>query len=502
MSLNTDASEGTNSNINININININSESDLGLAHPKGMWVLFIMQMLSMMGFSIVFALLVLYCSNYLHMQDESSYAVTAAFNALVFVTSMPAGWLVEKYLGFKKGTFLSIILGVIGLLVMAVPMKSAMLLGLGIFICSNGMSVPCLYVLLGNLYGKEHPKREDGFVLAYIGMNVGSFITSLFSGTISETVGFWAAFIVGAVAIALMFPILIFRHQVFKENRKYSLNENYLGLFFSFLMVCSTVLLTIFSSISNGLMLILGFASLIYVLLVAKQEGGHAKKGLVIFTLLTTVSIIFWTLYSLAPSLLMLFTERYVDRMVGSYQIPTANLSSLNPFFIVTMGLLLSYVLRKLKQKKGFAMSTTTKFGLGTVLMGVGYLILALSLFFDPSYIKISLYWIVLSYFFQTVGELFVGPIGYAMVGELVPISRIGMMMGIWQLSTGIAGALSNYLADYATPSEATIKLSNKLAEMSYEHAFLIYGAVTVLVGIGIGLSAKKIRTYLATEI
>ncbi len=468
-------------------------------SHPKGMGTLFLMQMLSMMGFSIVFSLLVLYCTTYLHIKDQSAYAVTAAFNALVFVTSMPAGWIVERFLGFKRGTLLSIILGVIGLSVMAIPMKSAMLLGLGIFICSNGMSVPCLYVLLGNLYGKSHPKREDGFVLAYIGMNVGSFITSLFSGTISEKMGFGVAFIIGAIALACMLPILWTRRHIFVETRIYTKQEHGWGLLLSLVMISCTVTLTIFSSISNALMLILGFASLGYVIWLAKKENEHAKRGLIIFTLLTSVSIIFWTLYSLSPSLIMLFTERYVDRMVGSYQIPTANLSSLNPFFIVTMGPTLSFLLAYLKRKKQFVLSTTSKFGFGTVLMGIGYLVLGCSLFFDPSYTKIALYWIILSYFFQTVGELFVGPIGYAMVGDLVPISRIGLMMGIWQLSTGIAGALSNYLADYATPSDDTSHFSMRLNELSYEHAFFIYGAVTVLVGISIGLMSGKIKRYLA---
>lgn len=467
--------------------------------HPSGMWTLFVMQMLSMMGFSVVFSLLVLYCTSALHIKDEPAYAITAAFNALVFVTSMPAGWIVERFLGFKRGLVLSTVLGVIGLSIMAVPTKLAMLLGLGIFICSNGMGVPCLYVLLGNLYGKEHPKREDGFVLGYIGMNVGSFITSLFSGTISLSIGFWAAFMIGAAAMLVMLPFFWIRRHVFTETRSYSSGERWLGLFLTLLMICCTVLLTIFSSISNALMLILGFASLGYVLWIAKGENEHSKRGLVIFTVLTTVSIIFWTLYSLSPSLLMLFTERYVDRWIGGCQIPTANLSSLNPFFIVTMGPLLSYLLAYVKRKKQFVLSTTSKFGLGTVLMGIGYLILGLSLFLDPSDFKIGLAWIVLSYFFQTVGELFVGPIGYAMVGDLVPLSRVGLMMGIWQLSTGIAGALSNYLADYAAPSDDGVHYSVKLNMLSYQHAFLIYGGVTVLVGVSIALMARKIKRYLA---
>jgi len=469
--------------------------------HPKGQMTLFFMQMLGMMGFSIVFSLLVLYCTNFLHIKDQSAYAVTAAFNALVFVTSMPAGWIVERYIGFRKGTLLSIILGVIGLSVMAIPLKAAMLLGLGIFICSNGMSVPCLYVLLGNLYGKNHPKRDDGFVLSYIAMNIGSFMISIFSGTISEKLGFGVAFGIGAFCIALMLPILLTRKQAFKETRTYAPSDIYFGLFLALLMVSVTITLTIFSSISNNLMLILGFAALAYVLVIAKQEGGQSKRGLVIFALLTSVSIIFWTLYSLSPSLIMLFAERYVDRTIGSFQIPTANLSSLNPFFIVTMGPLLTLLLRYLKKKKSWVMCTTAKFGFGTVLMGIGYLILFLSLFLDHSYTQIALYWIVLSYFFQTVGELFVGPIGYAMVGDLVPISRIGLMMGIWQLSTGIAGALSNYLADYATPSDdvGTAHFSMRLNELSYEHAFLIYGSVTVVVGILIYSMSSRIRKYLA---
>lgn len=451
-------------------------------AQPKGVYAVFILQLLAMVGFSMVFSLIVLYCSNQLGLSDHTAYAITAAFNALAFVTSLPAAWIAEKYTGFFKSSIISVLLMALGLFLISIKTTSALYLGLGFFIVGTGMSVPCLFVLLGNLYTKDHPARENGFVLSYIGMNMGSFIASSIAGYVATGVGYDWAFSIGAVVSLLMLPIFFKYKSVLKEDKVFTPKEQGIGMLYLIALIMGSIILIFYSEVCNILMLITGILAVIYVVTVAQKQSPQAKKGLIIFVSLTVISVVFWTLYALTPSLLTVFTERNVDRHLLGHLIPAADFSALNPFFIITLGPLVTVLLSKAK-KKGYSLSTAAKFGLGTVLMGAGFLVLALGVDTANSAGISGMVWIVASYFLQTLGEVFVGPIGYAMVGEFVPKAKIGVMMGIWQLSAGIAGALSEYLADYAAPSG---QVNNPLlSNIQYHHAFWFFGLVTVVVGL-----------------
>src|SRR3990167_4451236 len=167
---------------------------------PKGIGSMFALQMFSMMGFSFVFSLLDLYCSTRLGFDSESTYAIVAAFNALAFAMSVPGGYIAQKFLGYRLGTWAPSVLCVLGLLLMAFPQKMLLYIGLGTFTFGTGMQLPCLYVLLGRLYSKNHSKsiREHGFMLAYISMNVGALIAMSLSGSIANTIGYSNSFIIG----------------------------------------------------------------------------------------------------------------------------------------------------------------------------------------------------------------------------------------------------------------------------------------------------------------
>ena len=444
----------------------------------------------------MVYSLLVLYVTQALGMTDNNAYAISAAFNALAFVTSLPAGFILERCIGFRLGAIVSSLLCFVGLCLIAMKSTIMLYIGLGFFVAGTGMSLPCLYVILGNLYPKNHIKRENGFVLAYIGMNLGGFMASGASGTIANSISYSAAYIIGAVAMLLMLPIIMAYWKLFKDSVSYSNTKIATGFLLSALLVIVSIILCAYASTSNFIMLILGGFSLMYVLFVAKCEHTkEAKRGMIIFALLTTVSVIFWTLYNLSPSLLTIFTERNVDRVVLGYQIPTADLSGLNPFFIVVFGIAVTYILGYVK-KKGVELSYAVKFGIGQILMGLGFIVLSIGIYYHTQSDLVLVGWLVLSYLLQTLGELFVGPIGFAMVGDMVPATKVGVMMGIWQLSCGFAGALSEYLAKYATPSTKNISLhaSNNF----YAHSFNLYGGVTIAVGVVLLLISPMIKKFL----
>jgi proton-dependent oligopeptide transporter, POT family len=467
--------------------------SEASLKQPKGAYALFFLQLLAMVGFSMIYSLIVLYATNKLGFHDHSAYAISAAFNALSFATSVPGGYIAEKYLGFRFSTTVSLVLCTVGLTLVIFPLLPLLYLGMGIFIFGTGMMIPCFYVLLGRLYEKKDLKRDHGFMLSYIGMNVGGFLASSMSGTIVHLTSYSIAFLIGAIASAATLPLFFAYAPIFKPRQRdkqiidnsdveHNKSARKIGWLLVFAGIALTTVFLIFAKISNALLLILGVASIIFIAKIAFGEKKVVRNKLLVFLLLTVLSVIFWTLYSLTPSALTLFAERNIDRHVFGWLIPTANLSGLNPFFIITVGPLLSMTWSQLKKRR-IEVSTPVKFAMGIILMGLGFLVLSFGITFHSAAGFTALIWLVFSYFLQTTGELLLGPIGYAMVGDLAPANKIGLMMGIWQLACGVGGALSQYFASWASPGN---RVTNPLlTNARYSHSFLTFGLITIGVGL-----------------
>ncbi len=465
--------------------------------YPRGVFVMFFLQFLGMLGFSVVYALLVLYATQKLGFTDNQAYAITAAFNGLIFALSVFGGFLGEQFTGFRFAVWISIILLIVGLLVMAIPSKFGLITGLSIFILGNAISVPCMYVLLGRLYQPNDPRRASGFTLAYIGMNLGSFIASALSGTMQKYLGFQMSFIIGGLVTIIMLFYFGYYQKLFKETweldtesirKAPSFKKRLFGIILVIIGIPITMLLVKYADFNNILLLFVGCLSGGLVLYYAFQEQGNARKKLYVFLAMNIIGVFFWALYSLSPSALMIFIEHNVNKDLFGWLMPTATASAFNPFFIIALGPLLS-ILWMYLGRRNINVAVATKFGLGTSLMGIGFLVLIIGIHFHNPQGQTNLWWIILSYFFQTAGELFVGPIGYAMVGELVPQRIEGLMMGVWQLAAGVAGASSEFLA--ILTSSPTHSINPLVTNPNYSTAFAWFGGITLAVGLGTILAA-----------
>ena len=449
---------------------------------PQGVTLVFLLQILGMIGFSMIYSLVVLYATNKLGMGQNHAYAISAAFNALAFALSVPTGYIAQRFMGYFWGTWLAAVLSGVGLALIMFSSTKALYTGLAIYTVGNSMFVACLYVLLGRLYQEGHSSasRESGFMWSYIGMNIGAFFASGASGSISTDWSYELAFGIGAAASFLCVPLLFYYHRIFNQDDDciIPLADKLMGVFWIMLVTLLTIVLVYYAETCNALMIVLGLIAGIWVLLIAKRYHGITRYKIMAFLALTIVSVIFWALYCLTPAAITIFTQYNVNRDVLNQLIPAADFSGLNPFFIVTLGPIVSFLFVRLSVLK-IQFDLASKFTVGLVLMALGYGVLTLGIHFANQAGMITLIWLVLSYFFQTLGELFVGPVGYAMVGQLVPRETEGLMMGIWQLATGVAGALSEYLSDYtSTPSAQNIP---KLTDPGFGHAFLVFSLVTL---------------------
>jgi POT family proton-dependent oligopeptide transporter len=476
--------------------------------HPDGVYTVFFLQMFSMVGFSMLFSLLTLYATHVLHFTDQRAYDISTAFNAQVFAVSVLGGFLASKFLGYRYAFILSAVLAIGGLALILSTNTIAFYSGLGMYVLAMGIQVPALNVLLSMLYDKGDARRDSGFILAYVGMNVGSFFATLFSGPISEKYGYHSAFFVGLVFAVITLINYLLHQYKFKPAKIDQLTREHAAAISRPKKIGGTIITLIFIPIiaalmdfpqwNNTILISLGIIATIVTLYFANRYEAAVRHKIWVFLILCYVALFFWALYLLVPTVLPLFTERNVDRHFFSWVIPTASFSSLNPFFIITIGPLLSLLWLRL-QKKNIVMTTPGKFVVALILMGAGFAALSLGIHFHNPLGLILAVWMVLSYFLQTVGELFIGPIGYAMVGSLVPFELEGFMQGVWQLFTGISGVFTAFLASLTHRTVAENVTNPLLTNHDFSYTFLLCGSVTMGAGIVLALFVPRLKRIIS---
>ena len=471
--------------------------SPLTAKYPRGVFVMFFIQLISMIGFSFVMYLLVLYCTKGLHYTDSHAYSLNGAYIALMYAVHVVGGYVAERYLGYRRSVTIGIVISTLGLFALWIPNSLFLLLGLSAFIVGSGLLIPCLFVLLGRLYPSHSTQRDTGFVLAYVGMNVGSFFACALAGPLQERYGFNMVFLIGALSQIVLLVYFLIYQNVFNEISANASNQQVIvkskadqikGHFLNFLSFIALAVLLNFSSLCNVMLIVFGIASVFFVIYLAQKEKGFARKNMYAFLIFTLIALCFWSLYMLSASALTIFTDRNVDRHLLSWLIPTASFSSLNPFFIMTLGPFVGSLWFAFRKYLNWNVSLAAKFSGGLILVGLGFLILVLGIQSHAGLAMTSLWWIVLSYFIQTLGELLVGPAGFSMVGTLVPARMEAFMVGVWELSSGLAGTISGYLADATeAPAHASLLATNHL----YAHQFMLFGSVVLGIGVLVAMCA-----------
>jgi POT family proton-dependent oligopeptide transporter len=464
------------------------------LNQPKGFFIPLLTMMLMFVGFTLIQSLTVLYATQKLGFTDKQAYTLFAAYFSLLFGLPFFGGYIGGRWLGSLLSVSLGLILSTLGLFSLSIPTLTNFYLGLSAFVVGVALYVPNLYVVLGRLYQPGDYRRDSGFTLNYMGFNIGGLFGMAASGYLVKYYSYHFTFLIGAllgvVALIIFFAGLSRLTQI--KDEKHTKKSRILGVVLALIAIPLTSLLLDHAQFNNALLLTTGIAAAILTIVLAMRETGESRKKMFAFLILLIIGLAFWTLYSLVPSVLELFMERNVNREVFHSIIPTSSLTSLNPFFIVTVGALLTAVWIYLG-KRNSAPSLATKFCIAVLLMGAGYLVLIPGIHYSNALGQVGIGWIVISYFLQTTGELFIGPIGFSMVGTLVPKRFENLMMGIWQLATGVSCALSSYLALLAAAPE---KIKDPLqTNPIYTHSFAVYGGMTVTVGLIAVLFIPKLK-------
>ncbi|NNM60154.1 MAG: peptide MFS transporter [Legionellales bacterium] len=461
----------------------IEKQPILQATHPIKLYLICFISMWERYAFYTLRAILVLYMTKKFLFTDTQAYSAFAMFSAIVYLTPLIGGYLADKILGMKRSIMIGGSILIFGYVLLATQNTAFFYLGLSTICIGGGLFIPNIASMVGQLYQENDMLRESGFSIFYTSTNIGAFIPPLVTAFIVFRFGWNAAFIMAA--ISMLFSVIICGLTIQNDSKiKGKSNVRLFILFWLSLLsiICFSSKLIQHTHYANIVLFCIGILFFIFIIQKSFFLEKEPRNKLIACLILITLSIVFSLLYEQSAMSLMLFTEFNTHRQLGNWTIPTITFQSLNPLYIIIMGPLLAKLWIYLS-KQQLNPSVTLKFGLGTCFMGLGFVLLPLAILLFANQGMISLWWVVASYFLQTLGEMFVSPIGLSMVSSLSPAKMLGVMMGVWYFATAVANALSGFAANLTTiSSHSNLPV---LTSATYEHAFALMGALTLFVGI-----------------
>lgn len=447
--------------------------------HPAGLYVLFITEMWERFSFYGMKALLLFYLTRYHLFTDSDGYLLLGSYAALVYAMPVLGGYIADNYLGFRKAIVFGAVLLVLGHLGMAyeghqatmvdgVVTRDSMALqvfyfSLALIVMGVGFLKSNISSIVGELYHENDPRRDSGFTIFYMGINVGALLATIICVYLGEEFGWGYGF--GAAGIGMVLGLLVFIFgKPYLEGKGESINPDIinakkyrikvehwiyilsiLGAFVVWQMVQS-------HSVVQTILMVAGAASLSYIIYYAiKFLDKVARERLLALTILILFTIVFWALYEQAYMSLNLFAERIIDLNVFGYELKPGWFLGLNAFFIITLAIPFARLWVWLDKKK-LNPSTSYKFAYALILVGLGFGALVLGGKLSGEAGKVAYYWLALAYLLHTCGELSLSPIGLSVVTKLSPAKIVGFMMGVWFLATASSEFIAAKIADMAS--------------------------------------------------
>ena len=446
--------------------------------HPKGLSFLFLTEMWERFGFYIVQGLLVLYMTKAFGFSDDETYIINGAFTALVYISPMVGGFLADRLLGFKLAIVWGGIFLVVGYAILALPDTRLFYLGLATIIVGNGLFKPNISTLLGALYPAGDTARDSGFTLFYIGINLGVLLSST-SGYIKDYFGWHAVFLVASAgliiglatfATGIKLGVMKYNHAIPILQKKFFLRKPWLILYCLITIAALNFLLQT-GVLGKWLLPLVGIFLLFFIFILAYRQETRDRNRLLTLNVLIISSVVFWALFLQMFFSANLFIDRLIDKQFFGFQLSTTVFYSLESIFVILVGPLFAWSWQSLSERNKNP-SPFLKFVFAIFFVGLAFLALAISTYFADTNGMINPLWIVLAYFFITLGEMLLSPIGLSAVTLLSPSRLVGMMMGAWFVAIGFGGFFAGMLAKLSSVPQSMAAAVTELP--IYRYAFL----------------------------
>lgn len=442
--------------------------------HPKGLFYLFFAELWERFSFYGMRALLTLYMVEKVFAalvnRDVSAAAIYASYGSLVYASAVIGGKVADSILGFRRSIIFGGILMATGQFILAIHQNENVVffLGLSCIIVGNGFFKPNISSFVGTLYPKGDKRKDSGFTIFYMGINIGAFIAPLLCGWLASVYGWQYGF--GIAGIGMLFGLIVFRsgikNNVFEDKGLPSepelLDKKYFGIKVKHIVFLIAIILIPLiaglisayepvqfgkgffgdSNLVNILFQLFGGLVVFYLAYIIWKSGTDERKKLIVVLFLTIFMTIFWGFGELSGSIITLFAARNVNL----FMVNPAQSNSIWPMFVILLALPTSYFWIWLSKRR-LNPYTPYKFVFGMFFLGMAFLILSWSKEAADSEGKVPFIFLIILYLLITIGELFMSPVGLSKITDLSPKRYLGFLMGVWFLSSTYAFQIVGFI-------------------------------------------------------
>ncbi len=495
--------------------------------HPRGLMTLFFTEMWERFSYYGMRAFLVLFmvapvASGGLGFEDARAGVIYGTYTAMVYMLSVPGGWIADRFLGQQNSVLYGGILIMCGHISLAFPYTGTFYLGLALVALGTGLLKPNISSIVGQLYAQGDGRRDSGFTIFYMGINLGAFLAPIVCGTFLAQSQMFKDFLTsngidprsawhfafGAAAVGMFLGLVQYvigrknlkeagkRPTPPKDATEASRNRLILGAVLLTFVAVPVIVgglaasgnieltpekLGSVTDILLPLTAILVLAGLLFFGAKDKEE----RARLIVVVILFFAAAVFWGCFEQAGSTLTLFAERNTERQFLGFTLQSTSFQALNAIFVVSLAPVFAALWIFLAKRKKEP-ATLVKFGLGMVGVGLGFLVLVPAAKFALGGQLVGAQWLITLYLIHTCGELCLSPVGLSAMTKLAPTRLVGLIMGVWFL----AASMGNYMAGRAVKLTTTMQM---------DHFFLLMTAIPVAMGILLFVLAKPVERMLA---
>ncbi|MER7754324.1 oligopeptide:H+ symporter [Kitasatospora sp. NPDC097643] len=474
------------------------------LGHPRGLATLFMSEMWERFSYYGMRALLVLYMtaavtSGGLGMDKAVAAAVYSVYTAMVYLLALPGGWIADRFLGARKTVAVGGTIIMIGHFLLAVPFSGSFFAGLGFIAVGSGLLKANISTMVGHLYdGPNDPRRDGGFTVFYMGINLGAFAAPLVIGTIGQNVNWHLGFALAGVGMALGLGqfLLGTRHlspksdvvtsPISAEEKRSIFKKAGIWLGIAAVLYAS---LALSGSFSIDWVLwplsIAGIAIPVLVFTKVKRDkdlDASEQSKMSGYIWFFVAAAVFWMIYDQSGSTLSIFADEHTASTLFGFDFPSTWFQSLNPLYIMALAPVFAWIWVALARRSKNP-STTMKFAFGLLMIGASFIVMMLAMAAATGDTKVTPLWLAMVYLVQTVGELTLSPVGLSVTTKLAPTKYASQMMGVWFLAVTagdcVAAIFQLVLGDKVVGGTAY---------------FAVQGVMAIVAGVALAMYRKKV--------
>lgn len=492
--------------------------------HPKGLPTLFMTEMWERFSFYGIRPLLILFMTATLMaggfgFERPKAAAIVGIYSASVYLSSLPGGWIADRLLGLRRAIMYGAVLITSGHLSIGLSGffggKILFFVGLILIVLGTGLLKPNISAIVGDLYPEGGERRDAGFSIFYMGINMGATFGQIITGFLGEKYGFHWGF--GAAGVGMLAGLIWFAvrsrstlgdigiersrdpdpvKQASIEMRVKVVTGIGLAVIALMVILTATGVVVLDPQVVGGYMLyvLVGLAVAFFLFMfIAGKLNSDEKKRVIVIAVLFLFAAIFWAAFEQAPTSLNLFAKDFTERHIGSFEVPALWFQSMNSAFIIIFAPVFAGIWTWLGTRK-INISAPAKFALGLLMAAIGFFIMVIPanmLVASGGAIKVAAWWLAISYLFQTWGELLLSPVGLSSMTKLAPRRFVGQMMGIWFLAASVGNLIAGLVGGSVDPE----KLEQTPQLFTWTAVALVGSAVVLgLLSIPISKMMKKV--------